>query len=86
MPYYVTCPYCGAHNDPGEKCTCQEENEPELITDKPELITDKPELITDKPELITDKPELVPDKTEIITIKGKNNKEIKIEAQSYKLF
>ena len=79
MPYYVTCPYCGAHNDPGEKCTCQEENEPEPITDKPEPITDKPEPITDKPELIPDKPE-------IITIKGKNNKEIKIEAQSYKLF
>lgn len=65
MPYYVTCPYCGAHNDPGEKCTCQEENEPEPIPDKTELI---------------------PDKTEIIIIKGKNNKEIKIAAQSYKLF
>lgn len=21
--YYVECPYCGAHLDPGEKCECQ---------------------------------------------------------------
>nr|DAK04152.1 MAG TPA: cysteine-rich protein [Caudoviricetes sp.] len=55
VPYFYTCPYCGAHNDPGEKCTCQEENEPELIPDKPE----------------------------IITIKGKN-KDLKVEAQTYK--
>lgn len=25
MPYYKTCPECGAHLDPGEKCDCQEE-------------------------------------------------------------
>lgn len=24
MPYYRTCPYCGAHLDPGEKCDCNE--------------------------------------------------------------
>ena len=24
MPYYWTCPYCGANLDPGEKCDCQE--------------------------------------------------------------
>jgi len=23
MPYYRTCPLCGANNDPGEKCDCQ---------------------------------------------------------------
>ena len=23
--YYTTCPYCGAHLDPGEKCDCREE-------------------------------------------------------------
>ena len=27
MPYYKTCPECGAHLDPGEKCDCQEEDE-----------------------------------------------------------
>lgn len=31
MPYYNTCPYCGAHLDPGERCDCQ---------DKPEESTD----------------------------------------------
>ena len=29
MPYYKTCPECGAHLDPGEKCDCQEEAEEE---------------------------------------------------------
>ena len=24
---YRTCPYCGAHLDPGEKCDCQEEED-----------------------------------------------------------
>lgn len=24
MSYYHTCPYCGAHLDPGERCDCQE--------------------------------------------------------------
>ena len=23
MSYYRTCPVCGAHLDPGEKCECQ---------------------------------------------------------------
>lgn len=23
MPYYWTCPYCGAHLDHGERCDCQ---------------------------------------------------------------
>lgn len=27
MPYYKTCPECGAHLDPGEKCDCQEEKD-----------------------------------------------------------
>ena len=21
-PYFTTCPYCGAHLDPGERCDC----------------------------------------------------------------
>ena len=25
MPYYRTCPDCGAHLDPGERCDCQDE-------------------------------------------------------------
>lgn len=25
MPYYRTCPNCGAHLDPGEVCSCQNE-------------------------------------------------------------
>ncbi len=24
MSYYRTCPYCGAHLDPGETCDCKE--------------------------------------------------------------
>ena len=24
MPYYWTCPYCGAHLDPSERCDCLE--------------------------------------------------------------
>lgn len=24
MPYYWTCPYCGANLDPGEKCDCKD--------------------------------------------------------------
>ena len=27
MEYYRTCPICGAHLDPGEKCDCQEPDE-----------------------------------------------------------
>jgi hypothetical protein len=26
MPYYWTCPDCGAHLDPGEPCDCHETN------------------------------------------------------------
>ncbi len=26
--YYKTCPHCGAHLDPGERCDCQDEKEP----------------------------------------------------------
>lgn len=26
MPYYNTCPHCGAHLDPGERCDCQSPN------------------------------------------------------------
>lgn len=31
MSYYSTCPDCGAHLDPGEKCNCREEAESELL-------------------------------------------------------
>ena len=27
MTYYRTCPLCGAHLDPGERCDCQEKEE-----------------------------------------------------------
>jgi hypothetical protein len=23
MPYFKTCPLCGANNDPGERCDCE---------------------------------------------------------------
>lgn len=26
-PYYRTCPECGAHLDPGEKCDCENDKE-----------------------------------------------------------
>lgn len=31
MPYYWTCPYCGANLDPGEKCDCQQNETKEEI-------------------------------------------------------
>lgn len=24
MPYFSTCPLCGAHLDPGERCDCED--------------------------------------------------------------
>ena len=27
MPYYWTCPYCGANLDPGEKCDCKDKED-----------------------------------------------------------
>lgn len=27
MAYFNTCPICGAHLDPGERCTCREAEE-----------------------------------------------------------
>ena len=30
MPYYTTCPYCGAHLDPCEPGDCQSENKEDL--------------------------------------------------------
>lgn len=35
MPYYRTCPHCGSHLDPGEKCDCQMEK-PLTIKRKPQ--------------------------------------------------
>lgn len=30
MPYYIICPRCGSHLDPGERCDCQDKSqEPE---------------------------------------------------------
>jgi len=29
MAYYRRCPYCGAHNDPGEICDCQQNEKKE---------------------------------------------------------
>ena len=28
MPYYETCPLCGANLDPGEKCDCADKKTP----------------------------------------------------------
>ena len=33
MPYFTTCPYCGAHLDPCELCDCQTENKEENTND-----------------------------------------------------
>ena len=30
MAYYNTCPFCGAHLDPDEKCDCKEREEKNL--------------------------------------------------------
>ena len=29
MAAYKTCPHCGAHLDPGERCDCRDETEKE---------------------------------------------------------
>lgn len=36
MPYYNTCPYCGAHLDPGERCDCRDRQD-----DPPPTLTPK---------------------------------------------
>lgn len=33
MPYYWTCPYCGANLDPGERCDCKNETKEETNHD-----------------------------------------------------
>ena len=33
MSYYNTCPHCGAHLDPGERCDCQDKQEKPANTD-----------------------------------------------------
>ncbi len=37
MAYFNTCPVCGAHLDPNERCDCEQENHPSerTPTDKP---------------------------------------------------
>lgn len=35
--YYTTCPHCGAHLDPGERCDCQDhENEDQERKEQPQ--------------------------------------------------
>lgn len=38
MTYFNTCPNCGAHNDPGEKCSCRDQRTPDLLPDKLEKV------------------------------------------------
>lgn len=38
MSYYNVCPYCGAHLDPGERCTCREERAAAIVPDKLETV------------------------------------------------
>lgn len=33
MPYYRTCPYCGAHLDPCETCDCQHDTKEDCNND-----------------------------------------------------
>ena len=37
MPYYNTCPNCGAHLDPGERCTCRNK-QAAIVPDKLEAV------------------------------------------------
>lgn len=41
MPYYHTCPLCGAHLDPCEHCDCQDEEEPSGEKEQPRAAQDK---------------------------------------------
>ena len=36
MSYYIRCPHCEAYLDPGEKCSCREENTTETMNMKTE--------------------------------------------------
>ncbi len=46
--YYKTCPYCGAHLDPGERCDCQNErNEKEDTADAPAMPSKQSGISTD---------------------------------------
>lgn len=34
--YYTTCPHCGAHLDPGERCDCQDHPEDQERKEQPQ--------------------------------------------------
>lgn len=38
MAYYNTCPHCGAHLDPGERCDCAQAASSEEVKEFTELI------------------------------------------------
>ena len=45
MTYYRTCPYCGAHLDPGERCDCWEDEKKAARcanTEQPEKTQQRP--------------------------------------------
>lgn len=44
MAYYNECPKCGAHNDPGEKCSCTQ-NKQLMVPDKYQMINKRGKLI-----------------------------------------
>lgn len=37
MPYYSTCPYCGAHLDPCEPCDCRGKPEEPTTADPDDI-------------------------------------------------
>ena len=36
MPYYIICPHCGSHLDPGERCDCEEKEQQETADETKE--------------------------------------------------
>ncbi len=51
--YYRTCPYCGAHLDPGERCDCQdkEKEAAPLQRERPQAKTPIASLADQPPEV-----------------------------------
>lgn len=45
MAYFNTCAKCGAHNDPGEKCGCEQDKPLLMVPDGYEMLTADKKLI-----------------------------------------
>lgn len=61
MSYYKTCPYCGAHIDPGETCDCTESKREQIKAEILELTEEERALLFQSFEMYKLHPELTPE-------------------------